>query len=155
LLPDRIRARYDRPDHILYSWRRTRAWAEVLDNPGTIGIWVNSRDRFPLGCVRPGPDYESVRARIIEGLVALRAPDGAAVFRSVARREDVYHGRFLATAPDVVGIMHLAFGASWRPLTVELRERQVFAPFDVALYNHQLGQHTSDGMFLFVGPGIL
>ncbi|MFN8543162.1 MAG: alkaline phosphatase family protein [Candidatus Binatia bacterium] len=154
VLPRRLRERYDRPDRLLFNWSRTRAWAEVLDNPGTIGIWIHERGRFPFGRVAPGADSEAVRRAIVDGLRALCAPSGARVFAAVLRREELYQGPFAAAAPDVVAVCESEFGASWQPLTVELRQRALFAPFDPALYNHQAGQHTADGLYLFAGPRI-
>lgn len=129
---------------------RTRAWSETLE-PGTAGIWVHATDRYPLGCVGPGREYEDVRGRIVEGLRALRGPGAEPVFRSVDRREDIYHGPHVNQAPDVVAVCAERFGVVVESLRRDLRGEGLFGPFDELGFS---GAHDPDGIYLFAGPTI-
>lgn len=82
------------------DWRQTRAY--TLGGNLT-GIWVNLKGREPQGCVSPGAAYEQVREQLIARLRALRDPaNGLPIATKIYRREEVYHGRYLDRAPDVI-----------------------------------------------------
>ena len=149
-LPRSWRDRYDTVDHVQLHRARTQAWAETLDY-GTAGIWVHVAGRYPLGCVAPGADYDRVRRRIVEGLAALRGPDGGAVFRTVARREDLYHGPCVTGAPDVMALCAPGYGVVNQSLRRDLRARDLFGPFDEAGFT---GTHDPAGIYLFAGPAV-
>lgn len=83
------------------DWSRTVAYS--LGNVGQIR--VNLAGREPLGCVQPGAEYEQLREQLIARLADLRDPDtGEAVVESIYRREEIYHGRQLEQAADIVFI---------------------------------------------------
>ena len=149
-LPERLRRRYDTLDHLQVRRAATRAWAETLDY-ATAGIWVHVRGRYPLGTVEPGPDYEAVRAHIVRGLSALRAPDGGRVFRQVVPREELYSGPYVDEAPDVVGVCAPGFGVVNQSLRRDLRSRELFGPFDEAGFT---GTHDPAGIYLFAGANV-
>ncbi len=80
------------------DWSRTLAFSEEANtNPG---VWINLQGREAQGGVAP-EDYERVRDRVIEALLAWRLPDGKPVVARALRREDLYHGPFVARAPDI------------------------------------------------------
>ena len=81
-----------------FDWSQTPAFSEEANtNPG---VWINLRGREALGCVAP-EDYERVRDRVIEALLAGRLPNGGPVVARALRREDLYSGPFVARAPDI------------------------------------------------------
>jgi len=95
---------------------RTRAYCLI---PGR--IYVNVAGREPGGIV-PADEYDTVRERVARDLLALRDPQGRAVIRKVARREELYWPEGMsgpdpelrtpgglppyAQAPDLVAIPH-------------------------------------------------
>lgn len=82
------------------DWRRTRAY---LGGAAEEGVRINLRGREALGVVAPGREYEALRASLIAGLAALRAPaSGAPLFTGVHPREKVFEGPRLESAPDIV-----------------------------------------------------
>jgi len=133
------------------DWARTRAYGS-----GTMGnIYLNVRGREPAGVVAPGAEYETLRSEIIAGLRELRDPEtDKPVFEAVYRREEIYHGPYLALAPDIVGLLdptyHIA-AVDWRPAG-----GAVIAPLgDELLFVGDLtGQHDMDGILIAYGPGV-
>jgi len=148
--PEAWRARYDTLDHILVNRPRSRAWSEALFT-GTAGIWVHERGRYPLGCVAPGEEYERVRTRIVDGLGALTDPAGNRVFRSVQRREDLYRGPYVASAPDVIAGCEPRFGIMFESLRRELRTPDLFGSYEELGYT---GTHDPIGIYLLAGPAV-
>jgi predicted AlkP superfamily phosphohydrolase/phosphomutase len=148
LFPAAWRARYDTLDHILVNRPRSRAWSEALFT-GTAGVWVHVRGRYPLGCVEPGAEYEGVRDRIQQGLGGLTDPAGRRVFRSVQRREQLYRGRHLDEAPDLVAVCDPRFGIIFESLRRELRTPDLFGPYEELGYT---GTHDPAGIYLVAGP---
>jgi predicted AlkP superfamily phosphohydrolase/phosphomutase len=149
-LPEPLRRRWDTLDHLQVRRAGTRAWAETLDY-ATAGIWIHVRGRYPLGLVEPGREYEATRARIVDGLLALRGPDGGRVFREVHRRESLYSGPYVDEAPDVVAVCAPEFGVVNQSLRRDLRSRELFGPFDEAGFT---GTHDPAGIYLFAGANV-
>ena len=67
----------------------------------SLGIRLNVRGREPAGIVSKS-GYEDVRSEIIEKLRTVRDPDGNLVFDDVVPREDIYTGKHLEDAPDII-----------------------------------------------------
>ena len=88
------------------AWERTRACMF-----GTGGIWLNVRGREPHGIVTPGPEYEALRQRISDELLAWRDPEtGQLVVKAVIRGEEVYGESARAEGPDLIPALHLGYG---------------------------------------------
>lgn len=83
---------------------------------------------------------------LIERLRAVRDAQGRTVFERVARREDIYHGRELGLAPEV--IFQLAPGYVASP------EMRGGAPIRPGLPGQVSGFHRPEGVFVLAGPGI-
>jgi predicted AlkP superfamily phosphohydrolase/phosphomutase len=67
-------------------------------------IYVDLQGRLPYGVV-PQDKYEETRDHIANLLLNLRDPDtGEPVVDAVYRKEDVYKGRYLSKAPDLIAI---------------------------------------------------
>jgi predicted AlkP superfamily phosphohydrolase/phosphomutase len=127
------------------DWKRTQAFA--VGNFGQ--IYLNVKGERPQGTVAPGENYEQLRDRIIAAALALRDPHtGEAIIRAAYRREEIYHGPRLASAPDIilhtdrakyVSFGHADFGSN------RLVEPSI----------GQTGHHQMDGIVLLHGPGVL
>jgi len=79
------------------DWSETRAYAIQ----GMISI--NLKGREPEGLVQPGEEYERVRDEIIARLEKLADPETKKPLAiKVFKREEIYHGRYLELAPDIL-----------------------------------------------------
>jgi predicted AlkP superfamily phosphohydrolase/phosphomutase len=66
------------------DWTKTQAAPQ-----GVVNIFVNLKGREPTGIVEPGEEYERLRRRIVEALMAYRDPEaGVCPFVFALRRED-------------------------------------------------------------------
>lgn len=91
------------------DWKTTKAYALGLS-----GIYLNFKDREGQGIV-PADEAETIKAAIAQGLTELRdeTRGGSLAIRNVKRREDVYHGPYLAEAPDLLVNYASGFRVSW------------------------------------------
>ncbi|MGZ4894884.1 MAG: alkaline phosphatase family protein [Candidatus Angelobacter sp.] len=81
------------------DWERTIA-AEAVQ--GSSGVNINLKGRHPDGTVEIG-DYEKIRAEVAAALQASINPyTGLNLFAGVATREEVYEGKYLEDAPDLI-----------------------------------------------------
>ena len=88
------------------DWQNTYAYSMGLGN-----IYLNLHGREPEGIVKPGAMADKVTEKLMEGLVALRDPEGdRPVMRSVYRGADLYAGRYAREAADVT----VGFQPGWR-----------------------------------------
>lgn len=77
---------------------KTKAYAIGINS-----LYINLRGREGKGIVNNGPQKEALEAELIEKLEAAVDPEsGKRVIRKVYRREDVYHGPYVDTAPDLI-----------------------------------------------------
>jgi len=67
----------------------------------SLGVHLNVEGREANGQVSP-EDYDDVRDELINDLSQVRDPDGNLVFDDVLPREEVYEGKHLNDAPDIV-----------------------------------------------------
>jgi len=73
-------------------------------------IFINLRDREPLGSVDPGKEYETLRNQLVESLSGLTDPDsGEPMIERVYRREEIYAGECFPQAPDLVAMPHRGY----------------------------------------------
>lgn len=86
----------------LVDWDNTQAYSV-----GYIGqIYANLIGRDPNGIVRYGPEYDALLAGLTSRLFEMVDPeDGTQVVDQVLRKEEVYEGRFLPDAPDLLVLM--------------------------------------------------
>jgi predicted AlkP superfamily phosphohydrolase/phosphomutase len=117
----------------------------VMD-PGR--VYVHRRGRFPLGTVDDA-EAEKMLERIRAGLLALRddspgAPDGGRPVPRVFRRDELYHGSMIGSAPDLV----VHFTPGYDPKGA-LARTAVFGRSALT------GMHThDDSLFFFDRPGV-
>jgi len=70
-------------------------------------IYVNLKRRFPAGSVLPGKSYESLLDELDQAFTELTAPDAPGkVIQRVFRKEELFHGPFLTSAPDLILLSH-------------------------------------------------
>jgi predicted AlkP superfamily phosphohydrolase/phosphomutase len=82
------------------DWARTRVYAFGRESTN---LFINLKGRFPQGTVNPGEEYEDLRNQVIRQLLALRDPDtGRPAVEQVFKREEVYHGECVDSAPDLL-----------------------------------------------------
>jgi predicted AlkP superfamily phosphohydrolase/phosphomutase len=127
------------------DWSRTRA---ISGSPATEGIFLNVKGREPQGIVEPGEEYEALRERLIQELLALRDPEaGEQVLDAVYRREDLYEGPFLHQLPDLV------FDLGDHPYLAgdSLTAGSVLEPLPRDFLQ---GRHRAAGVFVAAGPDI-
>jgi predicted AlkP superfamily phosphohydrolase/phosphomutase len=140
------------------DWRRTLAFSEEVNT--FPGVWLNVRDRDPLGNVPLGAAYERLRDEIIEGLAEFKNPDtGERIVRRALRREEVYQGAWVGLAPDIVLEPALDRGYAYTFLSSRGRP----GPFLRKLSSHEHlgakggsmnGSHRSEGVLILAGAGV-
>jgi predicted AlkP superfamily phosphohydrolase/phosphomutase len=92
------------------DWSRSKAYSLGLG-----GIFINVRDREGQGMVPPGREYDKVRSEIMAKIREFRDPDnGAPVIQGVYRREDIFKGPQLESAPDLQLSFYDGYRTSWQ-----------------------------------------
>lgn len=131
------------------DWTKTKAYM-ASNTEG--GLYLNVKGRrlydaqVDRGCIDP-KDYERVRLEVIEALKDIRHPEtGKSMLSHVMVREEVYTGKYVERAPDIVFF---------------LDDGEWIADFSLGkgLYKHAdwktgSGMHRMEGCFLACGPGI-
>jgi predicted AlkP superfamily phosphohydrolase/phosphomutase len=129
------------------DWKHTRAYRFPM-YPPVEGIMINVIGRQAEGCVRAGEEYEALRTQILEEVRKLREPgSGETIVLEAYRREKLYHGERLETAPDIIIVTKDCYkgGTGIDELTSEV-------PLDVI--SKLSGVHRMDGIILAQGPHI-
>jgi predicted AlkP superfamily phosphohydrolase/phosphomutase len=127
------------------DWQRTQAYSM-----GYIGqVYLNVRGRDPEGIVPP-EDYETVRDQVADHLMRLVDPkDNKPVIDRIIRREQVCHGPYADTAPDLFVLM--------RDLTYITRESYDW-PQDGQIFTRPLtgenGGHRIPGVLIMHGDAV-
>lgn len=125
------------------NWEATRAFYASVSGRS---VYINLKGRQPRGTVEPGAEYEDLRTELIERLSGLRDPEtGDPVARAVLRREEVYDGPHLASAPDLLiqEDGRYAYRVDW--------SETLFAP--ASQYGiPKTGSHRPDGVLALAGP---
>ena len=137
------------------DWRRTVAFSEELDYHPS--VWLNLRGREPEGTVDPA-DYDTARDDVARGLLAWRDEAGRAVVRRVWRREELYRGPFVSSAPDL--LLELARVDGYTPSCLRSGGRgpaiRRLAPHEHGggKGNGMNGSHRRHGLFVLAGRGV-
>jgi predicted AlkP superfamily phosphohydrolase/phosphomutase len=129
------------------DWKQTKAYRFPM-YPPVEGVMVNVIGRQPEGCVQPGEEYEAIRTRILQEMLALRDPKtGEPMVLEAYRREEIYHGERLETAPDIILVTQDCYkgGTGVSELVSEV-------PLDVL--SKLSGVHRMDGIILAQGPHV-
>jgi predicted AlkP superfamily phosphohydrolase/phosphomutase len=143
--------------NLMSSWQQAQ-FTQRVDRSRTRAFFsqerairINLAGRETMGCVQPGREYEELTQQLTQQLLALRDPEtGFAPIEAVYRREDLYDGPFLETAPDLIVEPKRADAnaANNYVLSPALEETVFYAD------NPRSGNHDLDGIFMAVGPGI-
>jgi predicted AlkP superfamily phosphohydrolase/phosphomutase len=130
------------------SWPQTRAFA-ISTQHGY--IYVNRRDRFPLGMVAPGAEAERVCASLEADLRELRHPEtGETLVARVVRTRELYDGPACDSLPDMIVL--------WRDGYISRARADVAAPSQGLLsptgraLDEWSASHRSDGILIAHGP---
>jgi predicted AlkP superfamily phosphohydrolase/phosphomutase len=92
------------------DWTKTKAYAVGLGQ-----IYFNLRGREGQGVVSSGAEYMSLQQEMRTKLLALIDPkDGQPVFRDVYKRDDIYHGEYLANGPDLQAGFNDGYRVGWQ-----------------------------------------
>ena len=91
------------------DFRKTRAYAF-----GFNGIYINLIGREGSGIVTPGEEKEQLIDNIIKELENIRDPENnKKVVNKVYRREEIYSGKYVADAPDILIGYNRGYRSSW------------------------------------------
>lgn len=108
-------------------------------DPGRVVIRVRGHEKD--GCVTPGAEYEAIRDEIAAAALELRDPeDGEPIFQAAFKREDLYHGPYLAQAADLI----LAPYDGYDPKGPLYKETLTYKGDEL------VGMHTYDDAMFFV-----
>lgn len=127
------------------DWEHTKAYRFPM-YPPVEGVMINVARRQPAGCVAPGDEYEALRTRILAEARSVRDPrTGEPVVVEAYRREELYHGDRLETAPDLILVTRDCYkGGVGVETLVEQVPREVLSKLS--------GVHRMDGIILAQGP---
>src|SRR5205085_1617303 len=114
--------------------------------PPVEGVMINVVGRQTEGCVQPGEEYEALRSRILEEALELRHPEsGEPIILEAFRREELYHGERLETAPDLILVTQDCYKGG-----TGINELVSNVPLDIL--SKLSGVHRMDGIILAQGP---
>jgi predicted AlkP superfamily phosphohydrolase/phosphomutase len=140
------------------DWAGTQAFSEEVNT--CPAIWLNVRGREPLGTVARGDGYEHLCDEILDRLAGWRNPEtGDPVVARAWRREELYHGPAVESAPDIVLEPALDKGYSYTVLSSGGRPGEPLrklAPTERlgAKGGSMNGSHRPEGVFLLAGAGV-
>ena len=137
------------------AWDGTRAFSEELNYFPS--VWLNLIGRDPDGTVSPA-DYERVRDEVCTGLESFTDPlTRRPVVERAWRREELYHGDWVADAPDIILELALVDGYSYTCLPTTSSSASIRTMERSELLGGKAsgmgGSHRPEGMFLFTGAG--
>lgn len=129
------------------DWKHTKAYRFPM-YPPVEGIMINVIGRQAEGCVQAGEEYEALRTQILEEARTLREPgSGEPIVLEAYRREELYHGERLETAPDIILVTKDCYKGG-----TGIDELISQVPLDVI--SKLSGVHRMDGIILAQGPHI-
>lgn len=129
---------------VFVDWKNTKAFANLTWTDGLIKI--NLEGRQPDGSVTK-EQYDAICDEVINKLKALVDPlTNEKVMDGVYKRQEIYHGPYLDTAPDIIAVTKNV-EYSYR---VDVFGDNIFeTPEDPTPANHRM-----DGVFMSIGPNI-
>lgn len=92
------------------DWSRTKAYALGLGQ-----VYLNLKGRERYGIVKPGPEGHHLLEEIRQKLLAYRDPEtGKAVLEDVFPGTEIFHGPYIAEAPDLQLNFNDGYRTSWQ-----------------------------------------
>lgn len=140
------------------DWEHTQASSEELNYFPS--IWLNVAGREPNGIVA-GDAYDRMCEDLRQRLLAWRDPiHGSPVVRTVWRRDEIYSGAEVVTAPDLILDLHTPGGYSYVALPSAGSAGGSIESIDPAdLTGGKLrgmsGSHRADGLFFLAGERVV
>jgi predicted AlkP superfamily phosphohydrolase/phosphomutase len=124
------------------DWSQTKAYSQ-----GSLGqIFLNLKGREPEGIVESGKEYEEVREEIIKKLYEFEDPEnGNVVVEKVFKKEEIYSGRYLERAPDILVLTM----PTYSPI-----ERFQFVSNALIETSRASGKHEMNGIIIMRGKDI-
>jgi predicted AlkP superfamily phosphohydrolase/phosphomutase len=139
----------------LIDWNSTKAYSRET----TPSIWINLRGRQPNGRVNEGREYNEVRNEIIEKLLKLADPEtGEKVIGRVIKKEEVYTGKYLNDAPDLLiewnqnKYIQRPSHSSQRDEPIQILNAKELKKAEMS--TRPSGIHVPEGIFIIKGEGI-
>ena len=130
---DKIAETYESID-----WSQTKAYGLGVIS----SIFINLKGREPNGIVKPGEEYERVRDDIIAGLKKVTDPQtGLPIGFQIFKKEEVYHGKYVDLAPDILIVPHKYQPSSFK----------ADSEWSIPVAS---GGHVRQGLFMAYGPDI-
>jgi len=132
----------------LVDWSKTKAFVFTGWLYGL--IYLNRRGREKEGIVEDGQDYEKLRESIAKMLTTIKDPEtGDRVFQRIYKREEIYKGQNLKSAPDLIAVPETGYECS----------QSFIETSDDILKKNRLkkdhtGTHTCDGICIFSGEDL-
>ncbi len=141
------------------DWGGTAAFSEELNYFPS--VWINTRGREPEGLVNPGQEYEDFRDELIGDLESWIDPEsGNPVVARAWKREELYWGKEVFRAPDIILELSLESGYSYNVLPSRTAHG---GPPLRTLDRSELigskgkgmnGSHRRDGVWIAAGPSV-
>ena len=103
-------------------------------------IYINAKGKYPKGFVDAGSDYNSLRNELMGKLLELKEPEtGDEMVEKVLRKEEIYSGPFIDSAPDLVLLPKRGYDFKGSIKKNVFVEKGFFT-----------GMHTQDDAFLYI-----
>ena len=129
------------------DWTKTAAYSFGCSYVGA--IYLNVVGRRPEGIIKPGIEYDRIRAGISTELQQLANPtSGERLVRRVAKAEDLYAGPYLPDAPDLIVFFANPEYEAY-PASTALRCEKL-----VTATPNAIAGHRQNGLFMIKGTGI-
>jgi predicted AlkP superfamily phosphohydrolase/phosphomutase len=126
------------------DWSKTVAYAASNTEQG---IYINLAGREPYGIVQPGRDLEKTRDSIMESLRDLEHPQTKEkIVSGVYRKEDIYSGRYLDNAPDII------FSLKEGEYLADVQPKDYL--FEKLSWKTGSGTHRMEGIFIAHGEDV-
>ncbi|SLM30397.1 conserved hypothetical protein [Desulfamplus magnetovallimortis] len=135
------------------DWSKTRVFGENT----RMELWVNQKNRESHGVVSPGIEYDQLIKYLKKELHLWHDPQtGKKVVRSVFEKKEIYHGKYLYAAPDIL----IIFNNDLVVNGIALKNNEDGGIVDVVKLgqissnSNVSGHHTDEGVFLMSGKNI-
>ena len=125
------------------NWAQTKAFFNSSIGPAA-SIQINLEGREPKGTVK-AEEYETTRSLILKKLLQIRDPEtGRRIVQDAFKREDIYSGPFVQSAPDIVFLtQNFEYAATERIYGKNLVSNPI---------QRGRGTHRMNGIFIAHGP---